>query len=420
MKRILLIAAIMFVMASPAFAQAEPPHVIHSTKPISAELTAFLDAWLAVSPPSSAPYYIVTYAKTKASGITQVSLAGVQFDSPELPEGWSLFEHMDSVVWLGSVSVAEDGTVTPFTEQQAGSGAAKLAIPDLPAGGGSYVAFPFMVGTGMIYGPRAVHGSGDYGTSGMLAVDLVSGDDLGASAAPPYVYASDEGTIDYICDDGLTVAVRTHNSTTDDYFLYAHLLDNAGLAISETFSRGQQLGSLKYGSFSDDCGWADQQEDHYHVHWMFEPSGGSFQAEGCILSVSSKKWTCGNETIGTGGWLYGGGGYGSGLDNLTGGAGGNAEPSFWDGLILAGITIFDRGLLKLLPSHNPFDFIYAVTSTIRLVLRVAYVLSYGNLSLGPLMAAIVWGIVVNSIMSVIWFASFLLKAWKSLVPILGA
>jgi len=421
MKRIARIAfaAIILFVASPVFAQGEPPIVIHSTKPISPELTAALDAWLAVDPPSDAPYYIVTYSKTRPNGETQVSLAGVQLDAPELPEDWSLFENMDSVVWIGSVTVEEDGSVFPFTPAQARA-AGKLALPVVPAGGGSYVAFPFSSGTGMIYGPRGVHGAGDYGTSGMVAVDLVSGDDLGADAAPPYAYASDDGTIDYICDDGTTVAVRTHNTSTGDYFIYAHLLDNAGLAIDEEFTRGQQLGSIKYGNFDDDCGWAAQQEDHYHIHWMFTPSGGSFQAEGCILSTSSQKWTCGNDTIGTGGWLYGGGGYGSGLDDLTGKAGGTPEPSFWDGVVVAFISIFDRGLLKLLPSHNPFGFLYALLATVRLVLRVVYVLAYGNLNVGPFFAAMLWGLAVNSIMSVIWFASFLLKAWKSLVPILGA
>jgi len=418
MRRIILLAALMFVWASPALAQSEPPHVIYSTKPISGELTDFLDAWLASDPPSDALGYVVTYAKTKPSGTTQVSLAGVNIES--IPEEWSLFESMDTVVWLGSVTVAEDGTVTPFTAPQARRAGGVFLAPMLPAGGGTYVSFPFQSGTAMIYGPRGVHGSGDYGTSGMLAVDLVSGDDLGAAAAPPYAYASDAGTIDYVCDDGTTIAVRTHNGSTDDYFLYAHLLDNASLALDETFTRGQLLGNIKYGSFDDDCGWADQQDDHYHIHWMFEPDGGSFQAEGCVLGVSSQKWTCGTETIGTGGWIRGGGGYGSGLDNLTGGAGANAEPSFWDGLIVVFISIFDRGLLRLLPAHEPLQFVYAMVATIRLVLRIAYVLAYGNLSLAPLFATVIYAIAINAIMSIVWLGAFLLKAWKSLVPVLGA
>lgn len=428
MRRILIPFVMIAVLAAsfPAQAQEAAPYIIHSTKPISPTLEEQLNTWLAASPPSSAPYYIVTYSKVKNTGATQVSLAGVDLPSPQLPVDWSMFEEGNGVVWMGSVTVLEDGTVIPFFNETQGRGpAAKLFkvvfLPALPAGGGSYVGFPFQAGSAMIYGPRAVHGSGDYGTSGMLAVDLVSGDDLGAGAAPPYAYASDAGTIDYVCDDGVTVAVRTHNSSTDDYFVYAHLLDNANLAIDEEFSRGESLGSIKYGNFDDDCGWAAQQEDHYHIHWMFEPDNGSFQAEGCVLNVANKRWVCGSEEIGTGGWLRGGGGFGVGLDDLTGGSGATAERSFWDYILVGFLTIFDNGILRTLPNHNPFEFVYAIVATIKLLLKILWILHYsGNFNIFPLIALFLWAVFVNSIMGLAWFAAFLLKAWKSLVPILGA
>lgn len=409
---LLVIAAL--VVAFPggyAHAQTETPHVIHSTKPISQELKDHLDAWLAANQPSPALYYVVTYAKEK-NGVTHVSLAGVDLPSPELPEDWSMFEEGNNVVWMGTVTVQEDGTVVPFSEPQA-RGSSKLFLPVFlphPApGGGSYVAFPFRSGTGMIYGPRGVHGSGDYGTSGMYAVDLVSGDDLGASAAPPYAYASDAGTIDYICDDGVTVAVRTYNASTDDYFIYAHLLDNANLTISSTFSRGELLGAIKYGDFNDDCGWAEQQEDHYHIHWMFEPSGGAFQAEGCILRISTQKWTCGNQEIGTGGWIIGGGGFGPGDDDFTSG---QVEPTFWDYLIYGFINFVDIGLIRLLPDHESYTAFYAVISSIRLMMRIAYVLIRSNLSVKPFINAILYGIAVNAVMTGLWIISFMRRALR--------
>ena len=267
----------------------------------------------------------------------------------------------------------------------------------------------------MIYGPRAVHGSGDYGTSGMLAVDLVSGDDLGAGAAPPFAYASDTGTIDYICDDGTSVAVRTHNATTDDYFIYAHLLDNANLVIDQSFGRGELLGSIKYGTFDDDCGWAEQQEDHYHIHWMFEPSNGSFQAEGCVLGIASKKWTCGTQVIGTGGWLYGGGGFGFGTDDFTGNQA-SAEPSFWDYLVFGFIDMVDNGWLKFLPTHQEYEYFYAVISTVRLLLRIVYVLVRANINLKPVQDAIIYGVAINALFTLGWIVGVITKTIKTNTP----
>jgi hypothetical protein len=397
--KIVLIALAIILVASPACAQGETPRVIHSTKPISAELTTQIDAWLADSPPSDALAYVVTYSKSIGAS-TQVSLAGVNVTT--LPEEWSLFESGDTVVWIGTVTVDGSGNVTPLTETQA-QHSARLAMPQMPSGGGSYVAFPFQAGKAMLYGPRAVHGSGDYGTSGMLAVDLVSGDDLGASAAPPYAYASDSGTIDYICDDGTTVAVRTHNATTDDYFLYAHLLDNASLYIGSAFAHGQQLGSIKYGSFSDSCGWAEQQSDHYHVHWMFEPAGGAFAVENCTLYVSTKKFKCGSETIGTGGWLRGGGGYGVGVDDFTGGQA-VLERTFWDYALDAFLLVF-HDLKRLLPEHTPIPFVYAIVGTLRMMLRVVWILHQsGTFNIFPLISVTLWSITLETVL-------FAVKSW---------
>lgn len=412
---IFLLFAIALVVPSQAQAQGETPRVIYSTKPISPELQGNLDAWLATDAPSSVPFYVVTYFKT-VNSVTQVSLAGVDLSTDELPEGWNMFEDGSGVVWMGSVTVQEDGTVVPFPSASRDRGTSKLAmIAFVPptTGGGSYVAFPFQSGKAMIYGPRAVHGIGDYGTSGMVAVDLVSGDGLGAGAAPPYAYASDAGTIDYICDDGTTVAVRTHNASTGDDFIYAHLLDNASLVMSGTFSRGQLLGSIKYGSFDDDCGWAEQRDTNYHLHWMFEPNGNTFQAEGCILNTSTQKWTCGNDEIGTGEWLRGGGGFGFGGDEF---ASGQAEPTFWDYLVYGFIDFVRGSLFAILPEHKDLEIFYSVLSSIRLVIRIAFVLMRTNVNITPVILTIGYGIAVNAAMSAIWIRGIILKVLKTNTP----
>lgn len=394
----------------PALAQVAPGQIIDTTKPISEELRGHLNAWLAVSPPAPVPSYVVTYVQG-AGDNTFVSLAA--FDGE--PETWGLED--GGAVWIGTVIVHEDGSVTPYSATPAAS-VPHLAIPDLGDGGGSYVAFPWQKGKQMQYGPRAIHGLGDYGTSGMYAVDLVSGDDLGSGAAPPFAYASDTGTVDYVCDDDVSVAIRTYNSSTDDYFVYAHLLNNSGLAVDHTFSRGAPIGKIKYGSFGESgegCGWAQQSESHYHIHWMFTPASGSFRAENCILSFSTKKWTCGTKTVGTGQWLTGGGGLG-GFDDPNGEFG-PTEPTFFDYLVDGLIDFVQVALVDLLPEHHsPGVMLISIYNTAKLTLRVAYILLKGNFDVRPFIVMLGVAMVLRLNLFVVWLVLAILRAIKALVP----
>jgi hypothetical protein len=284
--------------------------------------------------------------------------------------------------------------------------------------------FPFASGTAAQYGPRGVHAAG-YGTSGMQAVDLVGGDAMGSSAMPPKTFAADAGTIDYVCYDGTSIAVRTYNSTTGDYFIYAHMLSNASLVEGHAFTRGAFMGSLKYGTFDDTCGWASQGDNQYHLHWGVAPKGGGFQVGSCILTVSTQKWQCGSNVVTVGGWLTGGGGYTSGQ------AGGEAsgrsgagetvtDPTFFDYVLTGVLTIVDRGILKLLPSHSAFEYTYVLFNVVTVVLKIIWVLVASNINLYPLMTVIALGIAIKLGFFAAWLAAFLLKAWKSLVPVLGA
>jgi len=422
MKRLynILVLLILLVGMFPINVSAqEVPHVIRSTKPISTDLRGYLDAWLAVDAPSSVIYYIVTNTTEKAEG-TRVSLVGVNLASPD--EAWS-FEDGAGAVWVGSVTVLSDGTVE--LQVLADHPSLKYAMPSKAAGGGSYVAFPFASGRSMQFGPRGVHGEGDYGTSGMLFVDLVSGDDMGASSAPPYIYASDAGIIDYVCDDGTSVAVRTFNEDTGDYFLYAHLLDNASLEEDTEFTRGQLIGSLKYGTFDPpgtDCGWAAQADNHYHVHWGFVPAAGKFQVGSCVLTVSTQKWACGDKTVSIGGWLTGGGGFSTPGDSSgqTGAGAPVEDPTFWDYLLVGVLSVVDRGIFKLLPEHNSFELFYVIMNVLTIMLKIVRVLVFQNISLYPLIVVFGIAFTFRAVMFVVWLIAALFKAWKSLVPVLGA
>jgi hypothetical protein len=413
MKRIIILFLLVMLVAFPVQAQGEEPYIIRTTKPISEELRAALNAWLATDPPSDAPYYIVTYSKNKPT-YTIVSLLGVDLPSPDAE--WNLSDN--TAVWMGTVKVQE-GEVSPLTAEPY---APKLASPRA-AGGGSYVAFPWQAGTSVAYGPRGVHGDGDYGTSGLLAVDLVSGTGFGPSAANDGVYASDDGTVDYVCEDDTTVAVRTHNEDTGDYFVYAHMLSNESLDYDVEFSKGELMGQLKHGSFDDTCGWAEQNATSWHVHWMFQPEGGSFRAEDCRLTVSSERWDCNGNEVGTGEFIYGGGGAGSldasGLGTASGSVA-DTQLSFWDYFLGAIIGVVDILFFRQLPEHGSSEIIYVMYNAIEVVFRIARVLVFQNINIYPLVAATLYAIGINLLFGIGWLAAFLLKAWKSLVPILGS
>jgi hypothetical protein len=432
-RTIVFMLVLSLVWVVPVSAQEPPPFVAQTVKPISSELKDALDAWLAVSPPSDAPYYIVTYTRTRGTD-TVVSLAGVDLPSPDAE--WS-FEDGTTTVWIGTVIVSDVGEVSPLSVAMTTPRRdlfASISRAPLPApGGGSYLTFPFQQGSTAMYGPRGVHDAG-YGTSGMVAVDLVGGDDMGASAMPPYVFASDAGIVDYVCDDGTSVAVRTYNEDTGDYFIYAHMLDNENLEIDVEFGAGEMLGSLKYGSFDPthpNCGWAEQASNHYHVHWGIVPASGRYQAAGCLLTVSSQTWDCGGgETVRVGEYLAGGGGYtggtsttGSGQDGTAGtGSAGVAlnTPTFWDYMLAGLLSIVDKGLIQLLPEHEPFEFTYVIFNVISLVFRMVWVFAASNVSFVWLFRVILVGMTVKAVFGILWVVAFIFKAWKSVVPILGA
>lgn len=417
---LLLLFVILLAECFPVLAQSGP-HVIDSTKPISAELRGWLDAWLAASPPSDAPYYIVTYTRDRGTHIF-VSLVGVESEAWAMDEG--------KTIWMGSVTVTPDGTVSPFpsSQPQARKSGNFLRVSSA-AGGGAYVTFPFAQGTSAQYGILGVHGEGEYGTQGMIFVDLVSGDDMGATAAPPYVYAADAGEVDYVCDDGISVAIRTYNATTGDYFLYAHLLDNDNLVDEHEFARGALIGSLRYGTYtggSPSCGSAQQHANHYHVHWGIVPANGIYQVGSCVLTVSTQVWKCGDKAIKPGNFLSGGGGYstsGSGTGNSSGqsGAGSSvSDPTFFDYLVSSVINFLRPSLLDILPSHEPFEFTYMLFNIVELFFRMVWVFIASNLSLNWVFAVIIIIVEIKLFFLSLWIGAFLLKTWKSLVPIVGA
>ena len=272
-----------------------------------------------------------------------------------------------------------------------------------------------------MYGTRGIHaaGGGAAYAQGFSAVDFLGGDDLGATVASNRMYAVANGQVDYHCIDTATTIIRTEDSGTNNYYIYAHLLDNSNLRTGYTFYQGDYIGSLKYGSFDENCGWAEQTPKHYHLHFGFKPASGFFTMEGCTLDMSSEKWNCGNgKIVNTGQFIMNGwtgvptaGDDANSYSNLTG---------FWDLILTGASSIWGEMVIDNMPDHTANQFLYALYNGVSVAVRIARVILYSNINLGHLVTAVVFGFGIKTVLGIAEFVIFLLKAWKSIVPVIGA
>jgi hypothetical protein len=253
-------------------------------------------------------YYSVTGLQLNR-GWYFISMAG--FDTPlARNQHWSL---EDGQVWMGLVLATRNakGTWTSAVEgtnaftalldkvpRTVLSPSAKLsidptrrrnALPDI-------YRFPWQVGTSMMYGMKGVHEGGFAILGTYKAVDLLSDGDVSVGHAPNNLLAAAPGAINYVCDDGTSVAIRVGD------LLYVHLMNNPKLKVGYSFATGEEIGPLRTGWFSSVCGYADQGENWFHIHWAF-PTGDTFQAGGWTLSMRDQLWHRGTETRGIYEWL---------------------------------------------------------------------------------------------------------------------
>lgn len=225
---------------------------------------------------------------------------------------------------------------------------------------------PFKVGTKVVIGSRGVHDAG-FGLTGWKAVDLVSGTDIGVNAAPNEVYASVDSEITYVCRDDHSVAVRAGN------FLYAHLQDNANLVVGYNLRRGVKFASMVVGSFTDTCGWANQQPNHWHLHFGV-PGVTSVQFAGWTFKPFEGVFVNGPTRVGKGDYLTN-----SGLTGGDNSAGDPAEQikqgnSFWDGIVSAMINVIRDGILKRFPERSGTNYQDVYINASGVVLRVFFIM----------------------------------------------
>lgn len=413
MKKIFAICFVLMIglalLVQPAHASASPASVVDVTVDVAPAVRSAVDAWLAVRPPVQLPFYAITYVNQRGAD-TFVSLAALNIATPT--DTWHVTD--SSVAWIGSVLVRADGSVRPlWTPEKHDLGLVKvLSMPKL-AGGSSDVRFPWDSGKKMLYGEAGVHAAGGGGSYavGFDAVDFLGGSDLGSGVASDNVYAAYAGVVDYVCVDAVTTLVRVTDETSGNSFIYAHLLNNASLVEGHEFRRGDKMGALKWGTFSDDCGHAEQQETHYHLHFGFEANSGSFRMENCILGVGTEKWTCGTKTVSPGEYIVKSAGTGGTV---------SSNPSFWDMFLTGFLSIWNSYIVTALPSHKTLEYTYVLFNAIAIALKIGWVMVYSNVNISHLAIIIGIGMAFKALLSIAEFIAFLFKLWKSLVPIAGA
>lgn len=304
---------------------------------IDGDMLESIENLLEGDPPTIDTYvYAVTDSETISDTQWLVSLVALDIEG-DLSD-WNLF--IDGV-WLGSVIVTDSGIYT-----------ADYYDPDYTGGGNATVYFPFNPGRKAQYGPLGVHTSW-----GLYSVDFFGGSNWGADVFSE-AYAATDGDIIWYCDDGTQVTIKIHGPSGD--MVYAHLQPgNANLFNGGKVYQRRSLGGLVSGDIAaSSCGYADQPNDQYHLHWGFEPNGGggdSLMVEGCFLTISTEKWQCGSTyIIGIGGWLVAGNTEtppddpddpGDDPGGLVMGGG-----HIWDGPVSAIIEIFKVLVVAFLPN----------------------------------------------------------------------
>lgn len=223
---------------------------------------------------------------------------------------------------------------------------------------------PFKPGTYVYIGPAGVHNAG-YSTN-WIAIDLVSGPDLGTNMNPNEVWAAKTEEITYVCRDAHSVAIKT------DTFIYAHLADNTFLQVGNNLTRGTKFASLVTGSFADTCGWASQQPAHYHLHFGFQ-GNEQVKFSGWTFFSYSGVFSNGTETVGKGDKLYNPG--------VTGDNYAVTDPykeikqggSFWDGVV-GGFVDYVSGAINQFPERSGSNYQDIFVSTAGAVLRIFFVI----------------------------------------------
>jgi hypothetical protein len=303
---------------------------------LSSDLLDAIETLLLADPPAEAETLI--YATTNISGVDDswnISIVNLIDVAPPYDD-WDL---ETNVVWAWFVQCEGEDPNWDCTYYEA------------PAGGSVGFRFPWRSGYGMRYGVLGVH-SGANMVPGSSAVDFVSGNTMGSTAAPATVIAAGDGVITSVCSDGISMAIRVDGGPVA--LAYFHFQTGQTFSEGQVITKGQVLGLLRSGTFGPGvCGWAVQQPDQYHLHFVFlETSSGYFEIGGCVLNMVTGNFICNGNTYPTLTWLPNGGNSGSGETEGEEGAHAGGGAHIWDGIVAAIVSLSDDIAGEVLPEQD--------------------------------------------------------------------
>lgn len=302
MLRLLLALALIL---SPPGAARRTPRLIEGTVALGARdeaaLRLSLERW------ADAPS-VDAFAPTDVQALGDlhlISLIGLRGLSAQ--GGWNLLDHG---AWFGLAVLDAAGEVAFETEPafaamldaHAGSFPHNGLIPSRrPTLAQTAHILPWTTGTRMFYGVAGVHANGFTGlVPGWLAVDFLSDGDSTQGHAPNRLIASAAGTVTYRCTPATG---QTSSAIKIGDLMYTHLEYAGSPAVGTSIAQGAQLGTLKTGSFNENCGYATQGATWFHVHYGF-PNVSAFSVGGWTLDTATQVWARGTTTRPPQSWIW--------------------------------------------------------------------------------------------------------------------
>lgn len=384
----------------------------------SFDLKLGIARYLLANPPAGEDgdkIYAITNATADGDDwiISLVNLAGI---SPPY-EGWTV---LDNSVWIGSVLCSGSEVFWICSLYQPATGS---------EGGAVNLYMPWRAGTSAQYGIAGVHSGSTY-LSGSVAVDLFGNDNV-QNSMPAYAYPVANGVITAVCKDANNQGILVDSGAAGRFY-YLHLNPyDSNLYEGRTVTVGTPISSLVKGSFSGGvCGWAQQENYQYHIHFVFLPIGGYLQMGGCTLNISTQKFLCGTTTYGVLSWLPNGGSSspviiptpGPGTPSPTPAPG--SPPTgpalggehIWDGLINGAINFTDWVTTSILSPHTDQGIAAHADEISTEILNTASLINSSQLVwITP--ALFFWGLI--ALMEIVRFVAVIYRWVLRMIPMAG-
>lgn len=359
--------------------------MLSSTVPASYELQSRCLDLLAEDASTRGVFIYAITNITQEDFYYYVSVAGLPIGSTKMD--------LSKSVWLGVITISKLPGLPGIVDDSLSSQPVDTSEYGKDVGGAINV-LPFRDGTTATYGVLGVHNCG-FSLNGWRAVDLFPAENM--------VYSTNDGQVSYVCRDGTQVALRIAEN------LYTHLVDT-GQATGQQYTQGQAIAGMVPGTYEATCGYADQQPDHYHVHFCFIPNpAGTWSADGYALNVGNGNWVKGGETVAplgtlTADWAN------AGISGPAPAAGSN----FWDGIV-EGVMQIVEPTVDEFPDHQEMGIADRVVSTLTTPIRLIYLVILINFK----MDVVMWVVGIVTVLEGIRLVYAAYMWVKRAIPVIG-